>query len=81
MPPSLSHVRDLLTAYLTVHPGEHPAPSGLLNSLDTEGDPTHRTTLPGHITCSAGGRHPPPPGQPPTNQAAGGVGPPRGPRP
>ncbi|MFJ5138684.1 NUDIX domain-containing protein [Streptomyces sp. NPDC088707] len=53
MPPSLSHVRDLVTAYLAEHPDEHPDLSGLLHSLDADGDPTHRSTLPGHITCSA----------------------------
>ncbi|MFD5368422.1 NUDIX domain-containing protein [Streptomyces sp. NPDC127103] len=53
MPPSLSPVHDLLTAYLAEYPDEHPALSELLNSLDTGGDPTSRATLPGHITCSA----------------------------
>ncbi|MFV6026607.1 NUDIX domain-containing protein [Streptomyces sp. NPDC056264] len=53
MPPSLSPVRDVLTAYLAEYPDERPALSGLLNSLDTGGDPTSRATLPGHITCSA----------------------------
>ncbi|MFF5922552.1 NUDIX domain-containing protein [Streptomyces flavochromogenes] len=53
MPPSLSHVRHPITAYLAEHPDERPALSGLLNSLDADADPTSRSTLPGHITCSA----------------------------
>ncbi|MFE5659390.1 NUDIX domain-containing protein [Streptomyces sp. NPDC056517] len=31
MPPSISPIRDLVTAYLAKHPHEHPALSGLLD--------------------------------------------------
>ncbi|MCB8901186.1 MULTISPECIES: hypothetical protein [unclassified Streptomyces] len=31
MPPSISPVRDLVTAYLAKHPHEHPALAGLLD--------------------------------------------------
>ncbi|MFE5943959.1 NUDIX domain-containing protein [Streptomyces sp. NPDC056480] len=53
MPPSLSHVRDLITTHLTEHPAEHRSLSGLLDILDAGGDPTSRSALPGHLTCSA----------------------------
>ncbi|MFB6839076.1 NUDIX domain-containing protein [Streptomyces sp. NPDC056361] len=69
MPPSLAPIRDLLTAYLDRNPGERSGLAALLAALDTAtdatsatgdptptsatGDPTSRTTLPGHITCSA----------------------------
>ncbi|MEU7071842.1 NUDIX domain-containing protein [Streptomyces narbonensis] len=52
MPPSSTHIRTLLTAYLDRHPGERDALAGLRATLDAAGDPTGRTTLPGHITCS-----------------------------
>ncbi|CAM5460245.1 tRNA 5-carboxymethoxyuridine methyltransferase [Streptomyces narbonensis] len=52
MSPSSTHIRTLLTAYLDRHPGERDALVGLRATLDAAGDPTGRTTLPGHITCS-----------------------------
>ncbi|MEU2232579.1 NUDIX domain-containing protein [Streptomyces vietnamensis] len=53
MPPSVDHVRNLVAEYLDRHPTERSSLAGLLSALDTGGDPTSRTTLPGHITCSA----------------------------
>ncbi|MCX4970882.1 NUDIX domain-containing protein [Streptomyces sp. NBC_00654] len=53
MPPSRSHIRELVTAYLARHPGEHRALAPLLAGLDAPSDPTSRATLPWHITCSA----------------------------
>ncbi|MFF7097761.1 NUDIX domain-containing protein [Streptomyces rubradiris] len=53
MPPSLSHIRTVVTAYLERHPGERDALAGLLAALDVGAEPTNRTTLPAHITCSA----------------------------
>ncbi|MCX5395327.1 NUDIX domain-containing protein [Streptomyces sp. NBC_00094] len=53
MPPSLSHIRTVVTAYLDRHPGERDALAGLLAALDADAEPTNRTTLPAHITCSA----------------------------
>lgn len=35
------------------HPGERDAPAGLLAGLDADAEPTSRTTLPAHVTCSA----------------------------
>lgn len=53
MPPTRSHIRDLVTAYLERNPAEAPLLAPLLQVL-TEGDePTSRSTLPGHVTCSA----------------------------
>jgi 8-oxo-dGTP pyrophosphatase MutT (NUDIX family) len=53
MPPSLSHIRTVVTAYLDRHPDERDALVGLLAALDAGAEPTNRTTLPAHITCSA----------------------------
>ncbi|MEU0402080.1 NUDIX domain-containing protein [Streptomyces sp. NPDC006197] len=53
MPPVLSRIRTLVASYLDRHPGERDALAGLLTALDTDDDPTDRSTLPGHVTCSA----------------------------
>ncbi|MFI7356199.1 NUDIX domain-containing protein [Streptomyces avidinii] len=53
MPPTRSHIHDLVTAYLERHPAEAPLLAPLLQALDDGGDPTSRSTLPGHVTCSA----------------------------
>ncbi|MDX3117837.1 NUDIX domain-containing protein [Streptomyces scabiei] len=53
MPPSLSHIRTVVTAYLDRHPGERGSLAGLLAGLDADAEPTSRTTLPAHVTCSA----------------------------
>lgn len=53
MPPSLSYIRTVVTAYLDRHPSERDALAGLLAALDPGAEPTSRTTLPAHITCSA----------------------------
>ncbi|MFG3552398.1 hypothetical protein [Streptomyces sp. NPDC047725] len=45
MPPSLSHIRTVVTAYLDRHPGERDALAGLLAALDTGAQPTSRTTF------------------------------------
>ncbi|WP_030021731.1 NUDIX domain-containing protein, partial [Streptomyces monomycini] len=48
-----SHIRATVEAYLTRHPGERDALAGLLSVIDGSDDPSRRSTLPGHITCSA----------------------------
>ncbi|GHG13007.1 hypothetical protein GCM10017667_53330 [Streptomyces filamentosus] len=53
MPPSLPHIRALLTGYLDRNPGERTALRPLLDALEAGGDPTGRAVLPGHVTCSA----------------------------
>ncbi|MEV4429526.1 NUDIX domain-containing protein [Streptomyces sp. NPDC053792] len=57
MPPSLPHIRALVTAYLDRRPGERDGLEELLAALDADAgadaDPTSRSTVPGHITCSA----------------------------
>ncbi|WP_435260463.1 NUDIX domain-containing protein [Streptomyces sp. 1222.5] len=53
MPPSPSHVRTVVTTYLDRHPGERDALAGLLAALEASAEPTNRTTLPAHTTCSA----------------------------
>lgn len=53
MPPARSEIRDLLDNYLARHPTEHAHLQPLLKALDRPDEPTSRTTLPGHITCSA----------------------------
>ncbi|MFE5589936.1 NUDIX domain-containing protein [Streptomyces sp. NPDC056549] len=50
--PSHEHLRSTVAEYLARHPGERDALSGLLAALDGEEHPTHRASLPGHITCS-----------------------------
>ncbi|MFE0582854.1 NUDIX domain-containing protein [Streptomyces sp. NPDC058874] len=53
MPPSPTAVRRTVEDYLHRHPGERDALAGLLAALDRPVDTTARTTLPGHVTCSA----------------------------
>ncbi len=53
MPPSLSHIHTVVTAYLDRHSGERDALADLLAAWDAGAEPTNRTTLPAHITCSA----------------------------
>ncbi|WP_060880061.1 NUDIX hydrolase [Streptomyces scabiei] len=53
MPPIRSEIRDLVDAYLERHPTELGHLEPLLKTLDEPDEPTSRTTLPGHITCSA----------------------------
>ncbi|GGV50504.1 NUDIX domain-containing protein [Streptomyces spectabilis] len=53
MSPSSSAIRKTVEAYLARHPGERDALAGLLAALNRPVDATARTTLPGHITCSA----------------------------
>ncbi|MFF4187155.1 NUDIX domain-containing protein [Streptomyces sp. NPDC001691] len=53
MSPSSTAIRRTVEAYLGVHPGERDALAGLLALLDRPVDATARTTLPGHVTCSA----------------------------
>ncbi|MFF8618202.1 NUDIX domain-containing protein [Streptomyces sp. NPDC015350] len=53
MPPSHSHIRATIEAYLGRHAEEREALDGLLAVLDSAEEPSSRTTLPGHITCSA----------------------------
>lgn len=52
VPPTRSHIRTTLEAYLGRHPHEREALAGLLAALDRPDEPTNRATLPGHITCS-----------------------------
>ncbi|WP_217131517.1 NUDIX domain-containing protein [Streptomyces sp. AC558_RSS880] len=53
MPPSSTAIRRTVEAYLGRHPGERDALAELLAALDRSVDATARTTLPGHVTCSA----------------------------
>ncbi|MEU2304032.1 NUDIX hydrolase [Streptomyces misionensis] len=53
MPLSSSSIRKTVQTYLGCHPGERGALAELLAALDRPVDVTARTTLPGHITCSA----------------------------
>ncbi|MEU3607980.1 NUDIX domain-containing protein [Streptomyces sp. NPDC035033] len=53
MPPSLTHMRTLLAAYLDRNPDERGVLAELLDALEASGDPTERSALPGHVTCSA----------------------------
>ncbi|MEU6523641.1 NUDIX domain-containing protein [Streptomyces sp. NPDC046924] len=53
MPPSSTAIRRTVEAYLGRHPGERDALADLLAALDRPVDATARTTLPGHVTCSA----------------------------
>ncbi|MFM9615820.1 NUDIX hydrolase [Streptomyces niveiscabiei] len=53
MPPSRTHIHDTALTYLTHHPDERPALAPLFTALAAPDDPTHRTTLPAHVTCSA----------------------------
>ncbi|OLZ63826.1 NUDIX hydrolase [Streptomyces amritsarensis] len=53
MPPARSHIHALVTAYLERYPAEAPLLAPLLKLLDEAAEPTSRSTMPGHITCSA----------------------------
>lgn len=53
MPPSSSAIREAVETYLGRRPGERDALARLLAALDRPLDVTSRTTLPGHVTCSA----------------------------
>ncbi|OIJ90442.1 NUDIX domain-containing protein [Streptomyces colonosanans] len=53
MPPTRTHIRSTVEAYLARHPHERTALAGLSAVLDGPGDPCSRTALPGHVTCSA----------------------------
>ncbi|MEY2242407.1 NUDIX domain-containing protein [Streptomyces sp. BF23-18] len=53
MPPSRSHIRATIEAYLGRHAEEQEALNGLLAVLDGTEEPSSRATLPGHVTCSA----------------------------
>ncbi|WP_079148054.1 NUDIX hydrolase [Streptomyces agglomeratus] len=53
MPPSRSHIRATIEAYLGRHAEEREALDGLLAVLDGNGEPSSRATLPHHVTCSA----------------------------
>lgn len=53
MPPSDAHIRTLLTAYLARHPAEAEQLAPLAGALEAGAAPTSRSTLPGHVTCSA----------------------------
>ncbi|MGW3930888.1 hypothetical protein ACWECC_22715, partial [Streptomyces microflavus] len=53
MSPSSTAIRRTVEAYLGRHPGERDALTGLLAALDRPVEVTARTTLPGHVTCSA----------------------------
>ncbi|WP_073763783.1 NUDIX domain-containing protein [Streptomyces sp. CB02923] len=53
MPPTRSHIRATVEAYLARHPDERAALAGLLSVVDGSDDPYHRSTMPCHVTCSA----------------------------
>lgn len=53
MQPAGSHILDVLEEYLERYPAERAQLDPLFAALDAEPEPTDRTTLPGHITCSA----------------------------
>jgi hypothetical protein len=53
MPPSLPHIRTVVTAYLDRNPCERDTLAGLLVALDSDAEPTSRVTLPAHCTCGA----------------------------
>ncbi|MEU6011456.1 NUDIX domain-containing protein [Streptomyces sp. NPDC047453] len=53
VPPSRSHIRATVEAYLSRHAEERGALGGLLAVLDGTEGPSSRATLPGHVTCSA----------------------------
>ncbi|MEV2189812.1 hypothetical protein AB0I02_02255 [Streptomyces phaeochromogenes] len=53
MPLSRTHIRTNVEAYLAHHPGDRQVLAPLFNALDGEHDPTSRSTIPGHVTCSA----------------------------
>ncbi|WP_053650511.1 NUDIX domain-containing protein [Streptomyces sp. XY431] len=53
MPPSADAIAAVTRAYLDRHPAERAKLEPLLAVLATEPQPTSRTTLPAHVTCSA----------------------------
>ncbi|MFG2483385.1 NUDIX domain-containing protein [Streptomyces virginiae] len=53
MPPTRSHIQNVVAAYLERHPTEATLLEPLSRTLDGADDPTNRSTLPGHVTCSA----------------------------
>ncbi|MFF8286817.1 NUDIX domain-containing protein [Streptomyces albus] len=53
MPPSRSHIRTTVDAYLRRHPQEREALSGLPPLLEDASEPCNRATLPAHLTCGA----------------------------
>lgn len=53
MPPSRSHIRAAIEAYLVRHPDEQPRLDALLAALGRSDSPTPRGTFPGHASCSA----------------------------
>ncbi|MEU4359970.1 NUDIX hydrolase [Streptomyces virginiae] len=53
MTPSRSEIRGLVNDYLERHPVENGHLQPLVSALEEPADPTSRSTLPGHITCSA----------------------------
>ncbi|WP_416969352.1 NUDIX hydrolase [Streptomyces sp. 4F14] len=54
MPLARSDIRALVQQYLSRHPAEHASVAPLLTLLEEAvEDPTSRTTMPAHITCSA----------------------------
>ncbi|MFJ2113982.1 NUDIX domain-containing protein [Streptomyces sp. NPDC087850] len=53
VPPSHTHIRKTVEAYLAHHPAERDALADLLVALDQPDNATSRSALPGHVTCSA----------------------------
>ncbi|MFM9540148.1 GNAT family N-acetyltransferase [Streptomyces turgidiscabies] len=53
MPPARSDMSALVRTYLVRHPTELAFVEPLLTALEGVEDPTSRTTMPAHITCSA----------------------------
>lgn len=53
VPPTRSHIRKTTETYLARHPHEQETLAGLLTLLDGADNSADRTTLPGHVTCSA----------------------------
>lgn len=53
MSPSRTHIRHIAETYLARHPDERTSLAVLKNILDGPEDPTHRKTMPAHVTCSA----------------------------
>lgn len=53
MPPTRSHIHDLVASYLHQHQTEASLLGPLMRALDGDDNPASRSTLPGHVTCSA----------------------------
>ncbi|WRZ16788.1 NUDIX domain-containing protein [Streptomyces sp. NBC_00341] len=53
VPDTRPHIRATAESYLATRPKERESLAGLLAVLDGPDDPSSRTTLPGHVTCSA----------------------------